>query len=73
MFEPICVGFCFPFLAQRPWQIKGAPFFFEMGQHVQSLFKENPVDPGNILRQLLCFTQRLPCLSGGSAAEGALL
>ena len=62
MYEPLCLGFCFPFLKYRPWQIKRAPKLLKLGRNMHKLCKEDRMDPGNLLRKLLCFTQRLPTL-----------
>ena len=63
MFESLCIGFCFPFLRHRPWQLKRAPKLLELGRKVHVLCKENRLDPRDLLRELLRFTRRLPSLS----------
>ena len=63
MYEPLCLGFCFPFVKHRPWKLKRAPKLLEMGQEVHKVCKEDRMDPGNLLRKLLRFTRRLPTLS----------
>ena len=64
MFEPLCLGFCFPFLHHSPWQIRRAPKLLEMGRQVHKMCKEDNLDPRDLLRKLLRFTRRLPTLSG---------
>ena len=62
MYKPLCLGFCFPFLKYRPWQLKRAPKLLELGRQVHKVCKEDRMDPGNLLRKLLRFTRRLPTL-----------
>ena len=62
MYEPLCMGLCFPFLKYRPWQLKRAPKLLEMGRQLHKMCKEDNMDPRNLLRKLLCFTRRLSTL-----------
>ena len=64
MFEPLCLGLCFPFVTHRPWQLRRCPKLLQMGRQVHLMCKVDKLDPRNILRELLCLTRKLPPLSG---------
>jgi hypothetical protein len=53
MFEPLTLGIVFPFLKNRPWQLKGTPKMFYLARQVQRMFKEEKLDPGDFLHKLL--------------------
>jgi hypothetical protein len=53
MYEPLTIGFVFPFLCSRPWQLKGTPKMFHMARQVQRMFKDENVDSGDFLRKLI--------------------
>jgi hypothetical protein len=59
MFEPLTVGIVFPFLRNRPWQLKGSPKMFFLARQVHKMFEEKNVDEGSFLRKLLLDCWRL--------------
>ena len=50
MHEPLLIGLLFPFLRHAPWQLRGTPKMHAMGRELRGLFKEEVLDP----RDLLC-------------------
>ena len=59
MYEPLTLGFLFPFLHVSPWQLKGTPKMFQLGRQLPKLFSEKKLASRDILRQLLVWNQRL--------------
>jgi hypothetical protein len=58
MFEPLTIGIVFPFLPNRPWQLKGTPKMFYLVRQVRKMFKDKILDPGDFLRELLLECRR---------------
>jgi hypothetical protein len=52
MFEPLTIGFVFPFLSVRPWHIRGTSKMLSLGGTMSSLLKDSNLVTGNLLRQL---------------------
>jgi hypothetical protein len=52
MFESLTIGFVFPFLSVRPWQVRGAPKMFQLGRTMPKLLKDMNLVTRDILRQL---------------------
>jgi hypothetical protein len=52
MFEPLTIGFVFPFLSSRPWQLRGTPKMLHLGRTMSHLLKDMDVVTGNLLREL---------------------
>jgi hypothetical protein len=52
MFEPLTIGFVFPFLFSRPWQLRGTPKMLHLGRTMSRLLKDTDVATGNLLRKL---------------------
>eukprot|EP00978_Attheya_sp_CCMP212_P004633 scaffold10096_cov29-Attheya_sp.AAC.1 len=63
MFEPLTIGFLFPFVPHSPWQLRGMPKMFYVARELRRLFKEKGLAPGNFLRQFLLDCQRLQSVS----------
>ena len=61
--EPLVVGFCFPFLSCKPWQLRGTPAFLGLGRYLCRLWKDEEVAWWNILQQLFNATRRMGTLS----------
>ena len=59
MCEPLTIGIVFPFLCRCPWQLRGTPKMFYLARQVRRMFKEEEVDAGNFLRELLLGCRRL--------------
>ncbi len=59
MFELLVIGIVFPFLRRCPWQLRGTPKMFYLARQVRRMFKEEEVDAGNFLRELLLGCWRL--------------
>ena len=49
MHEPLLIGLLFPFLRHAPWQLRGTPKMHSMGRELRSLFKEEVLDPQDLL------------------------
>ena len=58
MYEPLMLGFVFPFLPHRPWILQGAPKMHQMGRNMRQLFKENKLATGSVLSQFWNQVQR---------------
>ena len=52
MYEPLTIGINFPYLSHRPWHLKGAPSFVELGKRLHQMWKEGDESQGTILRKL---------------------
>ena len=50
--EPLIFAVVFPFLSHRPWQLKRSPAFLGMGNILRSMWKEDNVSAGTLLRKL---------------------
>lgn len=61
-YEPLILGFYFPYLCHEPWQLKGNPKIVGMAGHLQRVCKENPSASGCVLRQLWQLTRQLSSL-----------
>jgi hypothetical protein len=59
MFEPLTVALYFPFLSNRPWQLRGQPLFLEMGRHVRQMWNSNPRSSRSLLRKFWVQTRAL--------------
>ena len=49
--EPLLIGILFPFIRSCPWQLWNTPKLYAMGGLLRRMFKEEEVDPRDILRQ----------------------
>jgi hypothetical protein len=52
MFEPLTLGFVFPFLSSRSWQLRGTPKMLHLGRTLSRLLEDSNVVSGNILSKL---------------------
>ena len=62
-FESLTVAILFPYLSYRPYQLKGTPKMFYVGRRMSKVFKENKMDGGNILLQLLLEVNKYESMS----------
>ena len=62
MFEPILMGFCFPYLKHFPYSIRSTPKLFSMGGELSKMLQDDPVDPGNLLSKLLLLSRSIPTM-----------
>jgi hypothetical protein len=67
--EPLIFAVVFPFLAHRPWQLKRSAAFLGMGRLLRSMFKEEQVSTGFILRKLFEQQRALANLQEGVVRE----
>ena len=51
-YEPLTLGFCFPYLRHYPWELGRTPKCRAMERNLRSLFKNPNIDPRTVLRQL---------------------
>jgi hypothetical protein len=52
MFEPLFVGFVFPFTRHQPWQLRGTPKMYSVERHLRRLWKaESYLDGSSYLRK----------------------
>ena len=59
MCEPLIIGIYFPFLKNRPWQLKGQPALLGMDKQLRTLWKTNPGTAGTLLRKLWRYTRKM--------------
>ena len=52
MYEPLIIGCYFPFLKNRPWQLKGQPALLGLDKQLRALWKTDPSSAGPLLRKL---------------------
>ena len=67
--EPLIFAVVFPFLAHRPWQLKRTAAFLGMGRLLRSMFKEEQVSTGFILRKLFEQQRALANMQEGMVRE----
>ena len=63
MHEPLLIGLLFPFLRQKPWQLRGTPKMHAMGRQLRSLLSEKDMDPRDLLRKFWVQCHRLGSVS----------
>ena len=51
--EHLIVGFVFPFLHFRPWQLQGTPKMLAMGRELSKMFSKEKVESGDLLCKFL--------------------
>ena len=59
MFEPLILGVCFPYIKSPPWQVRRTPKVLAIVRKVCGMFKEENLDPGDILRKFCLELKRL--------------
>ena len=59
MFEPLTIGFVFPFLSHRPWQLRRSPVLMGLQKQLRKVWESDPVSTGPILRQLWHLPRRV--------------
>jgi hypothetical protein len=62
MFEPLLIGFVFPFVNCSPWQLRSTPKMRAMERQMRRLHKTGEMDGGPVLRKFLVESERLPTL-----------
>ena len=50
--ESLIIGFIFPFISHRPWQLRQTPFLLDVGRILQRVWRESQGSEGSILQQL---------------------
>ena len=61
--ENLIIGFVFPFLPFRPWQLRGTPKMLAVGRELSKMFKEKKLESGDILCKFLLECRTFPTLS----------
>ena len=51
MFEPLILGVCLPYIKSPPWQLRGTPKVLKLVRKVRRMFKEENLNPRNLLRE----------------------
>ena len=62
MFEPLLLAFLFPYLPFRPWQLRATPKLLASAREMQKMFRQEDLDPGDILYKFFRNSKRLPSL-----------
>ena len=62
-FEPLIIGFAFPFLRSKPWQLRGTPKMFAIERALQKLWPEDEVAGRNLLRKFLVQAWKMGSMS----------
>jgi hypothetical protein len=52
MYEPLTIGFAFPFSSVRPWQLRGTPKMLHLGRTVPKLLEDSNMVTRDILWKL---------------------
>jgi hypothetical protein len=52
MYEPLTIGFVFPFIHSRPWQLRSTPKMLNLARTLPKVLGESKLASGNILRKL---------------------
>ncbi|GFH49897.1 hypothetical protein CTEN210_06373 [Chaetoceros tenuissimus] len=69
MFEPLTIGFLFPFLRHKPWQLRGCTRLLDLGRTLSEVWKENTGFEGPLLRELSFFHREVSALSRDLACK----
>ena len=67
MHEPLLIGLLFPFLREKPWQLRGTPKMHAVGGQLRGLFEKEDLDPRNFLREFW-----LRCLRPWNVSEAVV-
>ena len=59
MHEPLTIAFIFPFIRQKPWQLRGSIQLLALGRALSGVWAGNPGSEGLILRELWSYQVRL--------------
>ena len=62
LFEPLLMGFCFPYLNSFSYSISGTPKLCWMDRELRKVCKDDTMDPGNLLSELLQLSESLPTM-----------
>ena len=49
--EPLLIAIVFPFIRNKPWQLRGTPKMYEMASKLRRLFQAEDMDARDLLRQ----------------------
>lgn len=61
--EPLCLGFIFPFIPHKPWQLRSTPAFLGMERYPCEMWEEEGSSKRYLLTQLRCAADRLSTMS----------
>ena len=50
-YEPLIIGFAFPFIRSQPWQLRGTPKMFAMERSLRKLWEEDEMAGRDLLRK----------------------
>ena len=62
MFEPCLIAVCFPFLAHRPWQLRGVPRLLALERNVRGLWETGDAAVAAHLRQFCDKSRKFPSM-----------
>jgi hypothetical protein len=65
MFEPLTLGFIFPFLDHPPWQLKSTPKMLSLARTMPGMFDKEGVAAGTILHEFFTRFRTIRTLSPG--------
>lgn len=63
MYEPLLIGFCFPYISFHPFVLKAAPKLQQIHRELRHVLEELKLDGGNILSKLCSLCRRVPTVS----------
>ena len=63
-FEPLTIGIVFPFIRNKPWQLRGCPKMFAVARQLSAMWKEDEVGGRDLLRKFCQQCWRLPEMPG---------
>ena len=62
-YEPLIVGFAFPFLRSKPWQLRGTPKMFAVERKLREMWKNDELGGRDLLRKLCIQCWKLATMS----------
>jgi hypothetical protein len=69
MHEPLTIAFLFPFISQKPWQLRGSVQLLALGRQLCRVWAGNEGNKGLILRKLWGYQRRLENLPAKLASK----
>ena len=69
MLEPLTLAFVFPFIRQKPWQLRGSIQLLALGRSLSRVWADNEGGEGPILRQLWSYQKRLESMPAKLASK----
>jgi hypothetical protein len=69
MLEPLTLAFVFPFIRQKPWQLRGSVQLLALGRELSRVWSSDAGGEGPLLRELWSYQERLENLPSKLASK----